>query len=79
MHTYIDRENPFNSGKQIPRKQPIVRTHPVSGWKSLCVNRHLTEYIEGLDPGESKAILEYLYDVYEKNLVIQVRFDLEIN
>jgi alpha-ketoglutarate-dependent taurine dioxygenase len=29
---------------------------------------------EGLEPGESKAILEYLYDVYERNLDIQIRF-----
>jgi alpha-ketoglutarate-dependent taurine dioxygenase len=75
MHTYIDRENPLNGGKQILRRQPIVRTHPVTGWKSLYVNRDWTVSIEGLEPAESKAILEYLYDVYEKNLDIQVRFD----
>lgn len=75
MHTYLDRSNPLNGGKQILRKQPVVRTHPVTGWKSLYVNRDWTVSIEGLEPGESKVILEYLFDVYEKNLDIQVRFD----
>ncbi|CCH44190.1 Alpha-ketoglutarate-dependent taurine dioxygenase [Wickerhamomyces ciferrii] len=75
MHTYLDRENPLNGGAQILREQPIVRTHPVTGWKSLYVNRDWTVSIKGLEPDESKLILNYLYDVYEKNLDIQVRFN----
>lgn len=75
MHTYLDRENALNGGKQITRRQPLVRTHPVTGWKSLYVNRSWTLAIEGLEPEESKLILNYLFDVYEKNLDIQVRFD----
>lgn len=75
MHTYLDRNDPLNGGKQITREQPIVRTHPVTGWKSLYVNRDWTVRIVGLEAEESKAILNYLFDVHEKNLDIQVRFN----
>lgn len=48
--------------------------HPVTGWKSLYVNRAMTMRIVGLDPGESDAILSYLFSVYEGNVDIQCRF-----
>ncbi|ODQ65374.1 TauD-domain-containing protein [Nadsonia fulvescens var. elongata DSM 6958] len=73
-HTYVDRNNPLSGPKHIEREHLIVRTHPVTGWKSLFVNRAMTKEIVGLEPEESKIILEYLYDVYEKSLDIQVRF-----
>jgi alpha-ketoglutarate-dependent taurine dioxygenase len=34
----------------------------------------MTDRIVGLDKAESDVILNYLYDVYEKNPDIQVRF-----
>ena len=34
----------------------------------------MTDRIIGLDKAESDLILGYLYDVYEKNVDIQVRF-----
>ncbi|CUM67333.1 uncharacterized protein PRCAT00005026001 [Priceomyces carsonii] len=74
-HQYLDRENPLKGPKRIEREHPLVRTHPVTGWKSLFVNRSMTVRIVGLEPEESKTILEYLYSVYEKNLDIQVRFN----
>ncbi|EAZ63446.1 taurine catabolism dioxygenase [Scheffersomyces stipitis CBS 6054] len=73
-HQYLDRENPLKGPKYIEREHPIVRTHPATGWKYLFVNRSMTDRIVGLEPGESKVILEYLFSVYEKNLDIQVRF-----
>ena len=72
---YVDRENPLKGTVHIEREHPIIRTHPVTGWKSLYVNRAMTSRIVGLEPGESKVILEYLFDVFEKNLDIQVRFN----
>ncbi|KAM9931399.1 hypothetical protein OXX80_008952 [Metschnikowia pulcherrima] len=35
----------------------------------------MTERIVGLEPAESKLILEHLFSVYEKNLDIQVRWN----
>lgn len=73
-NTYVDRENPLKGKVNIEREHPIIRTHPVTGWKSLFVNRSMTRRIVGLEPEESKLILEYLFNIFEKNLDIQVRF-----
>lgn len=74
-HQYIDRENPLGGKKNIEREHPIIRTHPATGWKSLFVNRSMTRRIVGLEPEESRIILEYLFSIFEKNLDIQVRFN----
>ncbi|KAF4122358.1 Taurine catabolism dioxygenase TauD, TfdA family [Geosmithia morbida] len=73
-HPYIDRENPDAGPKYIERTHPLVRVHPATGWKALWVNRAMTDRIVGLDKAESDVILNYLYDVYEKNVDIQVRW-----
>ena len=73
-HTYLDRENPNAGPKHIERTHPLVRVHPATGWKALWVNRAMTVGIVGLDKAESDLILNYLHDVYERNVDIQVRF-----
>ncbi|GMM31519.1 hypothetical protein DAMA08_042640 [Martiniozyma asiatica (nom. inval.)] len=74
-HNYLDRNDPFGNTVKVERTHPLVRTHPATGWKFLFVNRGLTKRIVGLSPVESDIILNYLYDVYEKNADIQVRFN----
>ncbi|KAG7884431.1 hypothetical protein KL938_001558 [Ogataea parapolymorpha] len=73
-HGYLDRKNPFSGPKKIERVHPIIRTHPATGWKSLFVNRGMTKRIVGLSSVESDLILNYLFEVFEKNADIQVRF-----
>lgn len=46
--------------------QPIVRTHPETGEKSLFLNANLCTYIAGLAPDESRALLDYLLAEYAR-------------
>ncbi|KAK3116644.1 hypothetical protein LTR53_002758 [Teratosphaeriaceae sp. CCFEE 6253] len=73
-HAYLDRNDPNAGPKHIERVHSMVRVHPATGWKALWVNRSFTKKIIGLDQAESDLILNYLFDVYEKNIDIQVRF-----
>ncbi|KAI1113759.1 alpha-ketoglutarate-dependent sulfonate dioxygenase [Nemania sp. NC0429] len=73
-HAYLDRDDPHAGPKHVERVHPLVRVHPATGWKALWVNRAMTDRIVGLDRAESDVILNYLYDVYESNVDIQVRF-----
>lgn len=73
-HPYLDRNQPEKGPQYVEREHPLVRVHPVTGWKALWVNRSMTVRIVGLDLAESDLILGYLYDVYEKNIDIQLRW-----
>ncbi|CAI8505957.1 unnamed protein product [Pichia kudriavzevii] len=73
-HAYLDRNDPLGGPKKIERIHPLVRTHPATGWKFLAVNRSMTRRIVGLSPVESDLIPNYLFDVYEKNADLQIRF-----
>jgi alpha-ketoglutarate-dependent taurine dioxygenase len=70
----LERGNETSGPKYVERIHPLVRVHPVTRWKSLFVNRLMTVSIVGLDKPESDLILNYLFDVYEKHVDIQVRF-----
>lgn len=43
-------------------QHPVIRTHPVSGRKSIYVNQMFTQRIVGLAADESKAMLAFLYE-----------------
>ncbi|KAI9283274.1 hypothetical protein BY458DRAFT_486112 [Sporodiniella umbellata] len=68
-----------------PRRQnwesihPVVRTHPVTGWKSLYVQPGFTQHIVGFPKKESDAILNFLYDHIVGGVDFQVRFKWEEN
>jgi len=74
LHKYPDATNPSAEPQPVTRTHPLVRTHPVTGWKSLYLNRMFTIGIDGFDAAESAALLNYLFDVYERSLDIQLRW-----
>ncbi|THH31524.1 hypothetical protein EUX98_g2668 [Antrodiella citrinella] len=56
---------------------PLVRVHPVTGWKSVYVNPGFTRRIVGVPKSESDAILNILFHQISENPDFQVRFHWE--
>lgn len=48
--------------KYPDQKHPVVRTHPVTGAKSLFVNRIFTLTIDGMSADESRSLRRRLYE-----------------
>ncbi|GJE90676.1 TauD/TfdA family taurine catabolism dioxygenase [Phanerochaete sordida] len=74
-----ERGSPGNVGAHLEAVHPIVRTNPVTGWKSVFVNASHTKRIVGVTKDESDMILNYLYSLVFLNHDLQVRFRWEKN
>lgn len=62
-----------------PRAEhPVIRTHPVTGKKSLYVNKGFTRRILGIPVDESDGILRYLFE-HMANPLFQCRFRWQEN
>lgn len=58
-------------------KHPVIRTHPVTGFKSLFVTPAFTKYIIGIPRSESDAILKYLFNLIETTQDGAIRYTWE--
>ncbi|KAF1810146.1 TauD-domain-containing protein [Eremomyces bilateralis CBS 781.70] len=68
------RGAPENVGSAMKAVHPVVRTNPVTGWKSLFpVGGHI-QYINGVTEEESEALLSWFLDLVYKNHDLQLRF-----
>lgn len=68
------RGSPENKGEVLQAVHPVIRTHPVTGYKVLFINRGFTKQILELTPDESDNTLEYLWRHISENHDLQVRF-----
>lgn len=69
-----ERGSPENIGSVLKAVHPVVRTNPVTGWKSVFAIGGMVKHINGVTSEESKMIVEWLHDLIFKNHTIQVRF-----
>ena len=54
-----------------PVAHPVVRTHDETGAKALYVHETMTDYIDGMEPAASEALLRKLYDHSTQNMDLQ--------
>lgn len=57
----------------IVTEHPLVRTHPVTGWKSVFFNPGFVTEIVGVPKVESNAIISYLNEVLATTQELHVR------
>ncbi|CZR70197.1 related to taurine dioxygenase [Phialocephala subalpina] len=68
-----ERGAPENVGEILEAIHPVIRTNPVTGWKSVFAVGHHVEKINGLAEGESKALLDWFTALVVENHDLQVR------
>ncbi|KAL4888815.1 alpha-ketoglutarate-dependent sulfonate dioxygenase [Aspergillus ambiguus] len=68
------RGNPLNIGKDLATVHPVVRTNPVTGWKSIYTVGPFPQRINELEKAESDELLKKFYNTILENHDLQVRF-----
>jgi len=67
------RGAPENVGDDLSAVHPVIRTNPVTGWKSVFAVGHHVQKVNDLAAAESKALLEWFVKLIVDNHDIQVR------
>ncbi|KAI5459435.1 hypothetical protein BGZ63DRAFT_277786 [Mariannaea sp. PMI_226] len=67
------RGAPDNIGKILKAVHPVIRTNPVTGWKSVFPIGAHVGHINGVTKQESKNLLSWFYDLVAQDHSIQVR------
>ena len=68
------RGSPLNTGSHLISTHPVIRTNPVTGWKSVFVNKGFTTRLNGVTKDESDVLLPYLFNLVTQNHDAQVRY-----
>lgn len=68
------RGAPENVGDELTAVHPVVRTNPVTGWKSIFAVGHHAQRINGLTEEESDHLLKWFVRLIVDNHDLQVRF-----
>jgi taurine dioxygenase len=72
-HFYRGRYGEETTKPYPSAEHPVIRTHPETGRQAIFVNRIFTTRLRGLEPAESRALLEFLF-AHVENPYYQVRF-----
>ncbi|TAQ88385.1 hypothetical protein B7494_g3323 [Chlorociboria aeruginascens] len=67
------RGAPENVGDVLEAIHPVIRTNPVTGWKSVFALGHHVQRINDIAEEESKALLEWFVKLVVENHDLQVR------
>ncbi|KAK4618237.1 Alpha-ketoglutarate-dependent dioxygenase [Fulvia fulva] len=68
------RGSPLNVGGSLTAVHPVVRTNPVTGWKSVYPVGQNVRFINGLTAEESEGLLQWFKALLLHNHDLQVRF-----
>ncbi|KAH9897097.1 TauD-domain-containing protein [Xylariomycetidae sp. FL2044] len=68
-----ERGAPENVGELLEAVHPVVRTNPVTGWKSVFAVGHHVKSIHGLSEAESAHFLQWFVQLIVENHDLQVR------
>ena len=69
-----ERGSPKNIGRSLDAVHPVVRTNPVTGWKSIYALGPFPKYVNELTEEESAELLKRFYSIITENHDLQVRF-----
>ncbi|KAH8648509.1 hypothetical protein BX600DRAFT_502910 [Xylariales sp. PMI_506] len=68
-----ERGAPENVGDVLEATHPVVRTNPVTGWRSVFAVGSHVQSIDGLAPEESRHFLDWFVQLIVENHDLQVR------
>ncbi|PQE20851.1 Taurine catabolism dioxygenase protein [Rutstroemia sp. NJR-2017a BBW] len=68
------RGSPLNVGTELTAEHPVIRTNPVTGWKTVFAFGHHVQHINGLTERESSHLLTEFLRMVTENHDLQVRF-----
>ena len=68
-----ERGAPENVGTDLVAVHPVVRTNPVTGWKSIFALGHHCQRINELSDAESEHLLQWFVQLVVENHDLQVR------
>ncbi|KAL8788406.1 MAG: hypothetical protein Q9195_007285 [Heterodermia aff. obscurata] len=68
-----ERGSPHNTGSTLEAVHPVIRTNPVTGWKSVFAVGHHVQKINGLADAESRTLLDWFVRLIVDNHDLQVR------
>lgn len=69
-----ERGSPLNKGSTFTAVHPVVRTHPVTGWKSVFSVGQFSKRINEVNQYESDELLKKFYGMIQDNDDLQCRF-----